>query len=69
MTDPPASEDAGDAKERTKEPKINWDDPSTPAGNAPPMPRWPLIASAVVFSAWLVFLVAMAVLRIRTTAY
>jgi hypothetical protein len=48
---------------------INWADPNVPAGNAPPLPLWPLVLSIVVFSAWIIFLVAMAVIRIRTTAH
>jgi hypothetical protein len=47
----------------------NWNDPTIPAGNAPPLPRWRLVAAAVAFGLWLVFLVAMALLRVRTTSH
>jgi len=49
-------------------PKHDWADPAIPAGNSPPLPRWPLIVSAVVFTLWVGFLVAMAIIRIRTTS-
>ncbi len=48
-------------------PKIDWADPNVPAGNSPPLPHWPLVASALAFGAWMVFLVVMAVIRFRTT--
>ena len=38
-----------------KQPKYDWDDPKIPAGDAPPMPRWPLVLSAVSWCGWLVF--------------
>ena len=69
VTESPATDSVGASQEPAKKPRINWDDPDIPVGNAPSMHRWPLIASALVFAAWMVFLVAMAVLRIRTTAY
>lgn len=48
--------------------RIDWDNPDTLAGDAPPMPRWPLMMSIVVYAGWLVFLVVMAYMRINTTA-
>jgi len=48
-------------------PRINWQAPNVPAGNAPPMSRWPLIAGFVVLGLWLVFLIAMAVFRVVST--
>lgn len=48
-------------------PGINWQDPSVPAGNAPPMPRWPLTAGFAVLGLWFVFLIAMAVFRVVST--
>ena len=56
------------ASEEVKPPKYDWADPQVPAGNAPPMPRWPLYASAVAFGLWLLFLVAMAIVRVRTVS-
>lgn len=49
-------------------PRIDWDNPNTLAGDAPPMPRWPLMLSIVVYAGWLVFLVVMAYMRLNTTA-
>lgn len=47
----------------------NWSDPNIPAGNAPPMPAWRLLLAAAAFGLWLVFLIAMALVRIRTTSH
>lgn len=35
-----------------------WEDPSVPAGNAPPMPKWPLPVMGVAWVAWVGFLAA-----------
>jgi len=47
--------------------KDDWDNPAVPAGDAPPRARWPLVVAAVAWGAWVVFLVAMMIVRIRTT--
>ncbi len=44
---------------------INWNDPDVPAGNAPPMPAWPLILSGALWFAWIVFLVVTLVTQTR----
>jgi hypothetical protein len=49
-------------------PKYDWADPKVPAGNAPSMPRWPLLVSGVVFGLWIIFLVAMAYIRVTTVS-
>jgi len=51
----------------TAPPRINWQDPTVPAGNAPPLPRGPLVAGFVVLGLWMVFLIAMAVFRVVST--
>jgi len=43
-----------------------WDN-DLPAGDSPPLPRWPLIASIVAYCVWMVFLIAMLVVRLRYT--
>lgn len=48
---------------------VDWFDPAIPAGDAPPMARWPLFAAAIAFGLWLIFLVVMVIVRMRTTAY
>ena len=48
-------------------PKSIWDN-ALPAGDSPPLPRWPLTASIVAYCIWMVFLVSMMVLRIKETA-
>lgn len=50
----------------TAHPKSIWDN-DLPAGDSPPLPRWPLTASIVAYSLWMIFLVAMMILRLRTT--
>lgn len=64
----PGGEPAASACPATSQPTINWEDPNVPAGNAPPMSRFPLIASAVVFGLWIAFLVAMAFVRLKTVS-
>lgn len=38
-----------------------------PAGDSPPLPRWPLTASIVLYVLWFLFLVSMMVLRLAET--
>ncbi|HNQ22408.1 MAG TPA: hypothetical protein PKK06_04875 [Phycisphaerae bacterium] len=52
--------------ETPKQPRINWTDPDVPAGNAPPLPRWPLVVTAVLWVGWIGFLVVMAYFRVHT---
>jgi len=47
-------------------PKSIWDN-DLPAGDSPPLPRWPLTASIVAYGLWVVFLISMAVVRISYT--
>lgn len=42
-----------------KKSRVNWDDPSVPVGDAPPMPRWPVVVTAIAWLAWVIFLIAM----------
>ena len=51
-----------------KRPTYNWEDPDVPAGDAPPMPWWPLVRSAVAWCGWLAFVAVMMVLRVQTTS-
>lgn len=46
---------AGTADE-PKKPRIDWEDPNIPVGNAPPLPRWPLVVIGLVWVAWIVFM-------------
>jgi len=55
-----------DNEMRKKKRSVNWDDPSVPVGNAPPMPRWPLVVTAIAWLAWVVFLIAMLASRYDT---
>jgi hypothetical protein len=50
---------AGQSSSPEKKRGINWDDPSVPIGNAPPLPRWPLVLAAVAWFASVVFLFVM----------
>ncbi len=40
-----------------------WDN-DLPAGDSPPLPRWPLTAAIVACCLWMVFLVCMMIMRI-----
>lgn len=51
---------------RTTNGSPDWSDPSVPCGNAPPLPRWPLWIAALVWVGWIGFLIAMAVLVVRS---
>ncbi|MFH1110910.1 MAG: hypothetical protein V1790_17180 [Planctomycetota bacterium] len=46
-----------------KKSRVNWDDPTVPVGNAPPLPRWPVVVAGLAWLAWLVFLIALLVSR------
>ena len=46
-------------------PKSIWDN-DLPAGDSPPLPRWPLTAAISAYALWMVFLVSMMVLRISS---
>ena len=39
---------------------VDWEDPSVPVGNAPRLPRWPLVLFAVAWVAWVGFLLVVA---------
>ena len=54
------------AHNMTHETKSIWDN-DLPAGDSPPLPRWPLTAAIVAYSIWMIFLVSMAVLRLKTS--
>jgi len=44
-------------------PKSIWDN-DLPAGDSPPLPKWPLVAAIVAYGAWMIFLLAMMILRL-----
>ena len=44
-----------------------WDN-DLPPGEAPPLPRKPLTIAIVAYALWLVFLIAMMILRIQETS-
>ena len=53
--------------QQSDKPKTIWDN-DLPAGNSPPMPKGPLIAAAVAYGCWLVFLLVMTILRVTSKA-
>ncbi len=63
-----ATESAESKAEAHRGSGIGSSDPSLPAGDSPPMPRWPLIAGIVAWCLWIVFLVAMMMMRLRSEA-
>jgi hypothetical protein len=60
------TESAGAAPKAECKGGIDWADPKIPAGDAPPMGRWPLAVAALAWIAGIVFLAAMTVSRFRT---
>lgn len=42
-------------------------DDGIPAGDSPPKARWPLVLAAVAWGAWLLFLIAMMIVRLSET--
>jgi len=46
--------------------KSIWDN-DLPAGDSPPLPRWPLTVSIIVYVCWMIFLISMMVLRLVRT--
>ena len=43
---------------------IDWSDPRVAIGNAPPLPRWPLVLMILVWLAWIGFLLVTSLTRI-----
>jgi len=48
---------------------VDWNDPSLPPGDAPPLPRWRLPASIITYLVFVGFLVTMVILRMRATPF
>ncbi len=44
--------------------KSIWDN-DLPAGDSPPLPRWPLTVCIVLYGLWMVFLIAMWIVRLK----
>ncbi len=56
----PADKDAVQDK-----PKSIWDN-DLPAGDSPPLPRWPLVLWIALYVVWMLFLISMVVVRFKT---
>ncbi len=50
-------------KNKLVKPGSKWDN-DLPAGDAPPMPKWPLVFWGVAYAVWMVFLISMYALRL-----
>jgi len=48
------------------QPPSIWDN-DLPAGDSPPLPRWPLAASITAYSVWMVILISMLMVRLYST--
>lgn len=48
------------------QPKSIWDN-DLPAGDSPPLPRWPLTLSIAAYALWMLFLVAMMIVRLSSS--
>jgi hypothetical protein len=46
---------------------VDWADPTVPVGDAPALPRWPLIVLGVAWTGWIIFLMVVAVAGRATT--
>ncbi len=55
----PDAEPSADEKRRG----VDWEDPSIPVGDAPPLPKWPLVLLGVAWLASMAFLALMVVSR------
>lgn len=64
MSETPTNDTTAQAGE--SEPKSIWEN-DLPPGDSPPLPRWPLTASIIAYSCWMVFLIAMLIVRLTTT--
>lgn len=51
------------SSDEPQKPRIDWADPNVPVGNAPPLPRWPLVIAGIAWLAWVAFLVVMMLSR------
>ncbi len=63
-----STEVGSDEKIESAEPaekKSQWDN-DLPAGDSPPGPKWHLVASAVAWGVWVIFLLVMALERITS---
>ena len=58
-----AVESVGSADDSTKQSGANWNDPAVPIGDAPPLPRWPVVAAGLVWLLWIGFLVVIMLSR------
>ncbi|UCD29113.1 MAG: hypothetical protein JSV03_01110 [Planctomycetota bacterium] len=58
-----SEQDKADQSSKEEKPKSIWDN-DLPAGDSPPLPRWPLTASIIAYSVWIVFLFAMMLVRL-----
>lgn len=45
-----------------------WDN-DLPAGDSPPLPRWPLTVSIALYVLWMIFLISMMILRLVETSH
>jgi hypothetical protein len=46
--------------------KSIWDN-DLPPGDSPPLPKWPLTVSVIAYSCWMLFLIGMMIVRLKTS--
>ena len=61
-----AGGDPGASEPNPDKPKIDWEDPTVPIGNAPAMPGWPLVVASLAWAACIVLLLVMMVSRMQS---
>lgn len=58
----PSKDDSSAAQpvDEKRKPRIDWEDPTIPIGNGPPLPRWPLAVSGIAWLLWIALMLVMA---------
>ena len=65
----PENSMTNDTSDSSNRPRIDWSDPNVPVGDAPSVPRWPLVGAAVAWLSWVAFLITMVIARAASTTF
>lgn len=58
-----ATPQPANAQPQPARPRSIWDN-DLPAGDCPPLPRWPLSTAIVLYAIWMIFLFSMLIVRL-----
>ncbi len=50
-----------EASTEERKPRYDWEDPSVPIGDGPPMPNWPLVPLCIAWGLCITFLAVMSI--------